>query len=413
MKRLVMNLLIVCALAPLILAAWPLFSSPTDFHGALQVSTLTPTDINYLPLALKNRAPTPPGPLLVTLVEEGWTDDLEIEGITLLPGYYYRIYENSRYPCGSENDQGNHQFVVLDRGESTTTPRHLFAKFLGGAVGFWYHNASAERVYYPNPNAVGILMPSYNRNMFFRTSVSVEYANGVTKRFRENSSFRMLVPSYCSHDLYHGDGQYDEIDGFSRWGYLAAMEAVDYVQQHFNTNKIITYGGSAGAANFYVGKDQDNVVAIIMDSQALDLSAIRDACYDGHNVFGASQPCFCPEGGLTCMEVLAPRIGFTLGQDEPYRFVEQGFNKPIYYVWNERDASIYAHLQFDNLHNAISQHNPGGHSVANKLCITNPESPPGPTCNLHVPSAYDYPETIPLVEEIYNWALSLLGNSAR
>jgi hypothetical protein len=354
----------------------------------------------------------PPGE--IALVEEGWTDDLVVEGITLLPGYYYRIYENSGYPCGAE---GNHQFMVLDNGTDTNIQKHLFAKFLGGGVGFWYYDSNGNRVYYPQENAVGLLNATLNRNWMFRTSVSQEFANGVTKRFRENNSFRILVPSYCSHDLYHATSQCNETDGFCRYGYLAAMEAVDYVQQQFNTNKIIIYGGSAGAAGFYIGKDQDTVAGIIMDSQAVDLSAIKDACYDGYNVFGSGNayPCFCPEDvpdGPTCMELLAPRIGFNLGWDEPYHFVERGeVNTPIYLVWNERDASLYAHLQYDNLHNAILQYNPGGNSVANMVCITNPESPPGPICNLHVPSAYDYPETIPLVEEIYNWALSLIDNS--
>ena len=72
---------------------------------------------------------------------------------------------------------------------------------------------------------------------------------------------------------------------------------------------------------------------------------------------------------------------------------------------------MYAHLQYDNLHNAIVQYNPGGHSVANMVCITDPLTPPGPICNLHVPSGYDYPETTPLVDEIYAWALVLLSDS--
>jgi hypothetical protein len=352
----------------------------------------------------------------ITLIEEGWTDDVEIPCtpngtcLTILPGYYYRIYENSAFPCGAG---GNHEFIVLDHGPDAAASKHLFAKFLGGGVGFWYEDGGGNRVYYPQENAAGILTSSNNRNMFFRTSVSAEFANGVTKRFRENSGFRIVVPSYCSHDLYRGSGEYNALDGFSRWGYSAAMAAVDYVQQNYNTRQIIAYGGSAGAAgSFYVGKDQDQVVGIIMDSQAVDLAAIRDACYDGYNVFGASYPCFCPEGGDTCMELLAPRIGFSLDAEEPWRFVAQGFDKPIYFVWNERDASIYAHLQFDNLHAAIEQYSPGGHSVANMVCITNPASPPGPTCNLHVPSAYDYADTTPLVDEIYAWALALINGPA-
>jgi hypothetical protein len=352
-------------------------------------------------------------PTNIVLVEEGWTDDLTLpcppsgECITILPGYYYRIYENTLYPCGV---RGNHQFMVLDRDQNTDAQKHLFVKFPGGGVGFWYMDENAQRVYYPNDRAGGLLTADYFRNLFFRTGVSEEYAGGVTKRIRENSDFRMVIPSYCSHDLYLGTGEYNEIDGFYRWGFSAAMPAIDYVQQNFNTGKIIAYGGSAGASgSFFIGKDNNHVAAIIMDSQAVDLSAISEACKDGINVFGSSYPCFCPDGGQTCMEVFAPRIGFNLFVDEPYKIIERGFNKPVYFVWNERDASIYAHLQFDNLHNAITELNPGGSSIANKVCITDPRTPPGPVCNLHVPSGFDFDDTEGLVEEIYSWALLQVG----
>ena len=377
----------------------------------------------------------PPGEIV--LVEEGWTDNLVVEGITLLPGYYYRVYENSRYPCGA---QGNHQFMVLDNGTDTNSQKHLFAKFLGGGMGFWYYDINGDRVYYPHQNAVGLLNQTLNYNWMFRTSASQEFANGVTKRFRENDNFRILVLSYCSHDLYHGTGQCNEVDGFCRYGYLAPMEAVDYVQQHFNTGKVITYGGSAGASGaFYIGKDQDSVAGIIMDSLSVDLSAIRDACLDGNNVFGTNHsnyPCCCPEPDphdspwcanpyrTTCIEVFAPRIGFAFGWDEPYRFVERGeVNIPIYLVWNNNDASYHAGLLYWNLHNTIKSVNPAGNSVACRVCLPNSNpstlniclndsiNNPAGSCNLHVPSAYDYEYTTWLVDSIYNWALSLIGNS--
>ena len=167
------------------------------------------------------------------------------ECLTPVPGYYYRVYENANYPCGS---QGHHQFMVIDSQVGTDTRKHLFVKFLGGAVGFWYDNGAGGQAYYPNERATGLLTESYSYNMFFRAALSQEFANGVTKRFRDNDGFRTLVPSYCSHDLYHGSGEYSAVDGFSRWGYSAAMAAVDYVQAHFSTDKVITYGGSAGAA---------------------------------------------------------------------------------------------------------------------------------------------------------------------
>jgi hypothetical protein len=402
--------------------SWPIDSVVADEQMELAVRSACGQE--DLPLS---RPPSPSLGLLqgpsvqeISLIEEGWTDDLGIAGITLLPGYYYRIYENSRFPCGAE---GNHEFMVLDSGPDDSTQKHLFAKFLGGAVGFWYEDASDDRVYYPQENAVGLLNAELNRNWMFRTSVSEEFANGVTKRFRENPGFRILVPSYCSHDFYLGSGQCDSTDGFCRFGYLAAMEAVDYVQEAFSTDRIVVYGGSAGAAGFYIGKDQDNVVAIIMDSQAIDLSAIRDACYAGHDTFGGAFPCFCPEGGPTCVEALAPRIGFSLGSDEPYHLVEQGeVDVSTFLIWNYHDASSNAHYQYDNLHKALRKHNPGGSSVACRVCL--PHSDPGipdtciqdedfvplGACNLHVPSAYDYGYTTQLVEDVYRWALEQVGD---
>jgi hypothetical protein len=402
------------------------------FHWACGQETPTPPPATPTP-TFPPGTPTPTlPPGQISLVEEGWTDSLDMTGITVLPGYYYRVYENSRYPCGT---QGYHQFMVLDHGEPTTDSKHLFAKFLGGAVGFWYDDINGSPAYYPQPNSVGVTSASWNYNMFFRSGVSAEFANGVTKRFRENSDFRMLIPSYCSQDLSFGKGECNQTDdGFCRYGYLAPMEAVDYVQSHFSTNKIITYGGSAGASNFFIGKDQDNVVGIIMDSMAIDLAAIRDACLDGNNVFGASQPCCCPEPDpytppwcpnsyrTTCMDVLASRIGFDLDYDEPYHMVERGeVNIPIYLIWNERDASINAPLHYVNLHNVIQQYNPGGNSRVNIdgrwLCITNPESGSGPICNLHVPTAQDYDYYVDssdnttaheLVEDVYNWAIGLI-----
>ncbi len=379
--------------------------------------------------------PATPPPGQITLVEEGWTDNKSISGLTILPGYYYRIYENSRYPCGN---QGNHQFAVFDKSSETNTQKHLFAKFLGGGVGFWYNDENNNRVYYPHSNAVGLLNQSLNYNWFFRSGMSQEFANGVTKRFRDNNGFRMVVLSYCSHDFYHGRGECNDVDGFCRFGYSAAMEAIDFVQQNFNTNKVITYGGSAGAANFFVAKDQDNVAGIIMDSMAADLGAISNACLDGVNVFGLNQanyPCCCPEpeadGAVpyeppwcpdpyrtTCMEILAQRIGFNFGVDEPYNIIQRGgVSQPIYLVWNNNDASRDAGLHYWNLHNTLKSVNPGGNSKACRVCLPNSNpslnvclddsiGQPQGACNLHVPTAYDYDYTNWLVSDVYNWALN-------
>jgi hypothetical protein len=198
---------------------------------------------------------------------------------------------------------------------------------------------------------------------------------------------------------------------------------VDYVQGSFGTDQIIVYGGSAGAAGFFVGANQEDVAGIVMDSQAIDLAAIRDACVDGHDAFGGAFPCFCPEGGPTCMEGIAPRIGFELGVDEPYRVVERGeVDVPIFLIWNAHDASVNAHYQYDNLHSVLRTVNPGGDSVACRVCLphADPALPdscieddnlePLGACNLHVPTAYDLDYTGPLVHDVTTWILGRVGD---
>ena len=353
----------------------------------------------------------------ISLVQEGWTDNVKINGLTIEPGFYYWIFKNSRYTCG---DEGNYEFIVFDKSNDTRTEKNLAAKFPGGGIGFYYYDSSGKRVYFTHPQAEGVHTSSYARNTFFRTSVSEEYAKGITKRLVDNNvkgngDFRMAVVSYCSHDFYFGKGAYDPTDNFYRWGYTANMEAIDYIQKYFATKKLITFGGSSGAANFFVAVNQDNVAGIIMDSQAADISALRDACLSGISIHGSGEPCYCPEGGPQCHQEFADRIGFKTSKDEPYLRVRNGeVNIPIYLVWNERDASRYAYLEYQNLHNAILENNPGGASVANKVCITNPESSPGPVCNLHVPTGQDYDYLVnpgdsttakQLVDDVYKWLM--------
>jgi hypothetical protein len=383
--------------------SWPVDSKLADlelekvFLRACGIQDATPThasESSQVPSLPETLTPTAPSPHAMKLVEQGVVD-----------GYYYWLYENARFPCGAGD--GNHEFLVLQSGSSVDL-RSLLMKFPGGGVGFYYENTEGDRVYYPHENATGLTLARYNRNLIFRVALK----EGLTKKFRDRADFRILVPSYCSHDLYYGTGQYNPIDDFSRWGYLASMEAVQFVEQEFPTDHIITYGGSSGASGaFFVGINNSKVDGIIMDSQAVDLSGIRDACLDDQMLFGPSNPCYCPDGSdVTCMEVLGERIGFTLGKDEPYVQVRQGIvDTPIFYIWNEEDGSRFAYRQFQNLHDVLDVINPGGNSVAKMVCIQDPNIPGrSRKCNLHVPTAYEYEDTIPLIDEIFQWVNSVL-----
>lgn len=343
----------------------------------------------------------------VQLIEEGWSDDLAPQCTpggdcsTPEPGYYYRVYESINYACG---EQGNHQFMVIDSAQDPNTPKDLFVKFLGGGVGFRYLDAQGQPAYWPDASGTAIGSSQYNQKMFFRAGLSAEHAQGLTKRFRENHDWRMVIVSYCSHDLYLGEGELVQPETNPRWGYAAATQAVNFVRATYGTNRMVTYGGSAGAAGaFFVGK-ATNADAIIMDSQAADLSAMRDACNADLNVFGNSYPCYV--GDRNAYEILAERIGFEMGVDEPYRNLEDA--PPVYLIWNENDASRNAFLQYVNLHDALAAK--GSPNVAQKVCINDPDIPG--ECNLHVPTGKDLPDTEWLVADVYAWALGEVAQVA-
>lgn len=348
-----------------------------------------------------------PAPVNIHLIDEGWSDSLAVDctprGDCSSPeqGYYYRIYEAADYPCG---EQGNHEFMVIDADQDAAAPRNLFVKFLGGGVGFQFLDDQGKLAYWPDGSSAGILTAQQNRKMFIRAGLSLEHAQGVTERFRQTPGWRMVVVSYCSHDLYHGEGEFTEPETNPRWGYSAALQAVTFVKANFVTTGLVTYGGSAGAAgSFYVGKAA-NADAIIMDSQAVDLQAMRDACNAGTNVFGNAYPCIVE--GRNAYEILAERIGFAIGIDEPYLNLDGA--PPVYLIWNENDASRNAYLQYVNLHDALLAK--GAPNVAQKVCIDDPDIPG--TCNLHVPSGKDLPETDWLVTEVHDWVLARVEFSA-
>lgn len=346
-------------------------------------------------------------PANIQLVDEGWSDSLAAEctpnGDCSTPeqGYYYRVYEAADYPCG---EQGNHEFMVIDSDQDAAAPRNLYVKFLGGGVGFQYLDAQGQPAYWPDASGAGVLTAQQNRKMFLRAGLSLEHGQGVTERFRQTPGWRMVIVSYCSHDLYHGEGEFTEPETNPRWGYTAAVQAVNFVKDNYVTTGLVTYGGSAGAAGaFYVGKAVD-ADAIIMDSQAVDLLAMRDACNAGTNVFGNAYPCSVE--GRNAYDILAERIGFAMGIDEPYLNLEGA--PPVYLIWNEFDASRNASLQYVNLHEALLAKGPP--NVAQKVCIDNPDIPG--RCNLHVPSGKDLPETDWLVMDVYDWALAQVDFSA-
>lgn len=325
----------------------------------------------------------------IKLIKEGTKD-----------GYYYWLYENTKYPCGKS---GNHEFLVFQKGGSKDK-RNLLVRFHGGAAGFFKSDGS----YVPKEGFKAFLYAKKERGVMFNTALG----DGLTKLFREQDDWRVLVPSYCSHDFYIGKGQYSEFDGFSRWGYFAAQEAINFVQEKFLTDKIITYGTSAGASGaFYHGYQRNNVMGIVMDSNSMDLSSMKTNCERGISTCCGKDVdiCECFDLGKSCVEMMAERVGFELGKDEPHLMIERDeINKPIYFIWNTNDRYYKgenAKYYMENLDKNIKLFNPGGKSVAKQVCVTCPncKNP----CTVHSPTKQNIDETY----EVYHWINSLIEKS--
>ena len=304
-------------------------------------------------------------------------------------GYSYWVFNQADFPCGK---QGDHQFMVLQKG-TVRDNRNLLVRFTGGFAGFFYPYGQGSKNYFPDQSFVSLLSAD---SYFKEPSLS-----GLDRQVADTSGWRIMAPSYCSHDFYLGTGQYNSEDGFARWGKSADEQALNFVQKNFPTNKIVTYGTSAGAMGAYIeGISRDKVAGIIMDSFAGDLSSVAKACESGIQPYLSSWPCTC--AGQTCVRTLSSRIGFTLG-DEPYRAITAGQVKtPIYLIWDSNDYIYNGHadLQFSSLAQALRKANPGGKSEAVEVCVNNPQT--GQKCGRHSPTLANNPAT----RQVYDWVLA-------
>jgi len=345
-------------------------------------------------LSKKNNQPVTPQVAGITSNQPTSNKDIVLKSSGIKDGYNYWLFENTKYPCGKS---GNHQFLVLQKGASNDQ-RHLNVRFKGGAAGFFLNDGVT---YFPSQGLTSILYVDKEVTEMFATALD----DGLAKLVRARSDWRIMVPSYCSHDFYIGTGQFNQIDNFARWGYPAAKAAIDFTQSKFPTDVIVTSGTSAGASGaFFHGYNRPNVVGIVMDSNADDLLSMRNNCAKGIWPYTKEWACQCD--GKICADTLAERIGFKIGTNEPYLMVKKGLvNKPVYLIWNQYDQTWNgqnAHLQFDNLMQALKTYNPGGKSVGKMVCVTNPAT--NKPCFVHSPTKYDTPETT----AVFNWMLSLV-----
>ena len=308
--------------------------------------------------------------------------------------YYYWIFENTKYPCGKE---GNHQFVIFQK-DSSNDKRNLLVRYVGGFAGFFYPDSTSKLTYFPDSSFENLL-----RADTYTGSISVR---GLDRLIVDTKGWRIMSPSYCSHDLYLGKGQYNQTDGFARWGYNAVEDAINFTQVKFSTNRIIMYGTSAGSSGaFYHGINRKNVAGIVMDSFVVDLESLIKACEEGIQPYNPKWSCTC--NNQICVRVLGERVGFTKNDQPYFKINNKEVNVPLFVIFDKNDYLYNGHvnIEFSNTVQAIHTYNPGGKSVVQEVCVNDPKRS-DQTCNMHSPTL----ENNQAAREVYKWILSLERN---
>ena len=196
----------------------------------------------------------------------------------------------------------------------------------------------------------------------------------------------IVYPSYCSRDAYVGRGE--EGPNGRRFGYLALLEALDYVDNEYGIERMFVGGTSAGglgaaAVARYLPKDRPDLelLGAIIDSgpaEGRGYATVKDEGVvaglrrikldDGSWAWIAcDHPLQDMARGIAAIEYL----DFSLT-----RAIEQGeITVPLFHAWQSRDnVTLCADLEFSEqfmdgaIARAIKEHNPGGASVNYEQC---------------------------------------------
>lgn len=354
-------------------------------------------------------------------------------------GYEWRFFTNYSYACGR---RGFHTFLIAnpvlsntDEGASYTNKETLplLIRFRGGGVGYFdeYHD------YHGNGEDV-INTESLEQSPLDEESpgalTSHLLSDGLMKKITadDKTNFRILVISYCDHDIYGGVGEIDPDNPFSPVdnpltntdedlprstdGLLAAKAAFQYTKDLYSTenSEVVLYGtsaGSAGILNFSTsfGRKGISFAGAVSDSGAPSPWA-EDFVKSDCNAWMKPAESF--------FEGISARIGPYFGP----RFnaitaaIDGSLTTPVFLIWSRGDKGdcgeteipidsdgdgeyemfwAGTEVMFRPFAQVLDSHNPGGASRWLRVCVLDEAYYPdyeGP-CDQHSPTLYDKQDT--------------------
>ncbi len=346
--------------------------------------------------------------------------DYDISKIRPLPGSKAtypdgrvgEIFQNPNCQCLNTEDpkdpdsRGFHEFMVLnpvDYDQDNPKPSVVHIVFTGGGFG-WIDKDGGHS------DAPGTYMGmqffgtvAFNRRRM-RTlaaigppaSWEVGARHRLALRIRaEHPDWTILIPSYCSHDLYGGRGTGED---FPRYGWIAVASAVRYLKETRGIRHVFAEGSSAGGSgSVYVARDlEDSVPGVKVRGVVVASQAYEPEAYGWLYDSSRTRKITLPDGRTVeapCESEVEPvTVGLTYAgviQDSTSSSILNGeVEGPIFHLWNRRDATIIcSDEQYSDeflngaIARAIVEKNPGGRSMLRRVCVTTPGSEI--PCNSH------------------------------
>jgi hypothetical protein len=329
------------------------------------------------------------------IITPGNTSQISLVSSTSANGWRYDFYRNTAYPCSIS---GYQTFTIGTKvGSSATASAPLFVWMHGGGIG-WF-------------DASGQVQPT-NDQMTENPASSLQAqltSPGLLTSIRNDAAaFRVMSVSYCTRDLYSGDGQLDpnnpnhNADGSAKTtnGLLATKAAVSFAESQYPTTKYFLSGGSAGSAGAYevawAEQASNNPPAGVVGDASV-LNAEQGAAAYAQGV--CANPAFSPADAAIVKKRFAIEIGDT--DNEPDKLVTRGvLTVPLLHIWNHgdvntcgstpmqcplRDGTVVTMGATDCNHQplaaAIAAEGPGSRSMNLPVCVDNDATP---NCSLHV-----------------------------
>lgn len=318
------------------------------------------------------------------------------------------LFQNTAFQCGQPDVPGDprtigvHEFsLIYPIGYDKNNPRPfvLYTMLPGGEVGW----IDVDGRYTGTPGTymgpAVVATAKYNRSRMMEFALDRPFvvdenpgSELVARLKAAHSDWGFMILSYCSHDIYNGMGQGAD---FPRYGWLAMVDAIKYVNERFGIRHLFVEGGSAGAdGTFFLARDFDRALpnvelrGVVSNSGAHELQALAALLDANHNVTlpdlrGGTVSVPCDQSwepaavALQRTTTLAGGVPASASEDITAGLV----NVPIYHLWGRREVEFCQDEQYSDqlvhgpIARAIVAVNPAQRSENRRVCEEDSDAP--------------------------------------